>query len=59
VTSNQNIVDEVSEEVLNATGIKGFVTGEDGAPTDINLIPASPPEDAAAWRAAWTEVKAG
>jgi spermidine/putrescine transport system substrate-binding protein len=59
VTSNSNIVDEVSEEVLNATGIKGFVTGEAGAPTTVNLIPASPPEDAAAWRAAWTEVKAG
>ncbi len=59
VTSNSNIVDEVSEDVLNATGIKGFVTGADGAPSTVNLIPASPPEDAAAWRAAWTEVKAG
>lgn len=59
VTSNSNIVDEVSQEVLDATGISGFVTGEEGAPTDVNLIPASPPEDAAAWRAAWTEVKAG
>jgi spermidine/putrescine transport system substrate-binding protein len=59
VTSNSKIVDEVSQDVLDATGISGFVTGEDGAPTEVNLIPASPPEDAAAWRAAWTEVKAG
>jgi spermidine/putrescine transport system substrate-binding protein len=59
VTSNSGIVNEVSEEVLNSTGIKGFVTGEDGAPSEINLIPASPPENGEAWRAAWTEVKAG
>jgi spermidine/putrescine-binding protein len=59
VTSNSKIVDEVSQDVLDSTGIQGFVTGEDGAPSTVNLIPASPPEDAAAWRAAWTEVKAG
>ncbi len=58
VTSNSKIVDEVSEDVLNATGIMRFVTGADGAPADVNLIPASPPEDSEAWRAAWTEVKA-
>ena len=59
VTSNSKIIDEVSQDVLDSTGIQGFVTGEDGAPSTVNLIPASPPEDAAAWRAAWTEVKAG
>jgi spermidine/putrescine transport system substrate-binding protein len=59
VTSNSNIVNEVSQEVLDATGISGFVTGEGGSGTEINLIPASPPEDPTAWRAAWTEVKAG
>ncbi len=59
VTSNSKIVDEVPQEVLDATGISGFVTGEEGAPSEVNLIPASPPEDPSAWRAAWTEVKAG
>lgn len=59
VTSNSKIVDEVPQDVLDATGISGFVTGEDGAPSEVNLIPASPPEDPSAWRAAWTEVKAG
>jgi spermidine/putrescine transport system substrate-binding protein len=59
VTSNSEIVNEVSQDVLDATGISGFVTGEDGAPSEVNLIPASPPEDPTAWRAAWTEVKAG
>jgi len=57
VTSNQNIVNEVSSEVLDATGISGFVTG--GEASELNLIPASPPENRAAWVAAWTEVKAG
>ena len=56
---NKEDAEEVSQDVLDSTGISGFVTGEDGAPTTVNLIPASPPEDAAAWRAAWTEVKAG
>jgi spermidine/putrescine transport system substrate-binding protein len=58
VTSNQNIVNEVPDDVLDATGISGFVTsGEDTG--NLNLIPASPPENRAAWVAAWTEVKAG
>jgi spermidine/putrescine-binding protein len=56
VTSNQDIVDEVPQEVLDATGISGFVTA--GESSDLNLIPASPPEDRSAWVAAWTEVKA-
>jgi len=60
VTSNMTIVDEVPQEVLDATGISGFVTaGSAAAAGSLNLIPASPPEDRAAWVAAWTEVKAG
>lgn len=58
VTSNQNIVNEITPEVLDASGISRFVTaGEDIE--GLNLIPASPPENKAAWTAAWTEVKAG
>jgi len=56
VTSNMGIVDLVSDDVLNATGISGFVTA--GEASDVNLIPASPPEDRQAWTQAWTEVKA-
>jgi spermidine/putrescine-binding protein len=56
VTSNMGIVDVVSDEVLDATGISGFVTA--GEASDVNLIPASPPEDRQAWVQAWTEVKA-
>ena len=56
VTSNMGIVDLVSEEVLNATGISGFVTAGEG--TSVNLIPASPPADRQSWVQAWTEVKA-
>jgi spermidine/putrescine-binding protein len=59
VTSNSNIVNEVSQEVLDASGIAGFVTGEGGAPADVHVIPVNPPEDPTAWREAWTEVKAG
>jgi spermidine/putrescine transport system substrate-binding protein len=59
VTSNMNIVDEVPQEVLDATGISAFVTGGSADSGELNLIPASPPEDRAAWVAAWTEVKAG
>jgi spermidine/putrescine transport system substrate-binding protein len=59
VTSNSGIVDEVSQDVLDATGISAFVTSGEGEPADVNLIPASPPDDPSAWRAAWTEVKAG
>ena len=59
VTSNMDIVNEVPQDVLDATGISGFVTGGEGDTGGLNLIPASPPEDRAAWVAAWTEVKAG
>jgi spermidine/putrescine-binding protein len=58
VTSNSGIVDVVSKDVLDATGISAFVTGGDAATSDLNLIPASPPENRAAWVDAWTEVKA-
>ena len=42
VTSNSKIVDEVSQDVLDSTGISGFVTGEDGAPTDRQPHPGEP-----------------
>jgi spermidine/putrescine transport system substrate-binding protein len=58
VTSNMNIANEVPQEVLDATGISGFVTGGSSDSGELNLIPASPPEDRSAWVAAWTEVKA-
>jgi hypothetical protein len=59
VTSNSKIVDNVPQDVLDASGLSGFVGGATGGSSDVNLIPASPPEDPSAWRAAWTEVKAG
>jgi spermidine/putrescine transport system substrate-binding protein len=53
-TSNMGIVDEVSKDIVDAAGLLAFQEGD----TSVNAIPASPPEDAEAWRAAWTEVKA-
>jgi spermidine/putrescine transport system substrate-binding protein len=58
VTSNSKIVDNVPQSVLDDSGLSAFV-GSAGGGSDVNLIPASPPEDPSAWRAAWTEVKAG
>ena len=59
VTSNSKIVDAVPQGVLDASGLSGFVGGGSGGSSEVNLIPASPPDDPSAWRAAWTEVKAG
>jgi len=58
VTSNSRIVDNVPQKVLDDSGLSAFVGAANGG-SEVNLIPASPPEDPSAWRAAWTEVKAG
>ena len=51
LTSNQGIIDAVPQEVVEEASLDSLFTLE-------NAIPASPPEDRAAWVAAWTEVKA-
>lgn len=51
LTSNQGIIDAVPAEVVEEASLDSLFTLE-------NAIPASPPEDRAAWVAAWTEVKA-
>ena len=51
LTSNQGIIDAVTPEVREEAALDSLFTLD-------NAIPASPPEDRAAWVAAWTEVKA-
>jgi spermidine/putrescine-binding protein len=51
LTSNQGIIDAVPEKVVEEASLDSLFTLE-------NAIPASPPDDRAAWVAAWTEVKA-
>jgi spermidine/putrescine-binding protein len=52
LTSNMGIIDAVPEKVVEEASLDSLFTLE-------NAIPASPPDDRAAWVAAWTEVKAG
>lgn len=51
LTSNQGIIDAVPQAVVEEASLDSLFTLE-------NAIPASPPDDRAAWIAAWTEVKA-
>jgi spermidine/putrescine-binding protein len=51
LTSNQGIIDAVPKKVVEEAALDSLFTLE-------NAIPASPPDDRAAWIAAWTEVKA-
>ncbi len=51
LTSNQGILDAVPPEVVEEAALDSLFNSE-------NAIPASPPDDRAAWVAAWTEVKA-
>ena len=51
LTSNQGIIDAVPQKVVEEASLDSLFTLE-------NAIPASPPDDRAAWVAAWTEVKA-
>jgi spermidine/putrescine-binding protein len=51
LTSNQGIIEAVPPEVREEAALDSLFTLD-------NAIPASPPEDRAAWIAAWTEVKA-
>ncbi|MEX2274659.1 MAG: extracellular solute-binding protein [Actinomycetota bacterium] len=52
LTSNQGIIDAVPPEVVEEASLDSLYDLE-------NALPASPPDDPSAWRAAWTEVKAG
>jgi spermidine/putrescine transport system substrate-binding protein len=52
LTSNQGIIDAVPPKIVEEAALDSLFTLE-------NAIPASPPDDRAAWIAAWTEVKAG
>ena len=51
LTSNQGIIEAVPPKVVEEASLDSLFTLE-------NAIPASPPDDRAAWVAAWTEVKA-
>jgi spermidine/putrescine transport system substrate-binding protein len=51
LTSNRGIIDAVPQKVVEEASLDSLFTLE-------NAIPASPPDDRAAWVAAWTEVKA-
>jgi spermidine/putrescine transport system substrate-binding protein len=51
LTSNQGILDAVPPKVVKEAALDSLFNSE-------NAIPASPPDDRAAWVAAWTEVKA-
>lgn len=51
LTSNQGILEAVPAEVVEEAALDSLFNSE-------NAIPASPPDDRAAWVAAWTEVKA-
>jgi spermidine/putrescine-binding protein len=51
LTSNTGIIDAVPQKVVEEASLDSLFTLE-------NAIPASPPDDRAAWIAAWTEVKA-
>lgn len=51
LTSNQGIIDAVPKKVVESAALDSLFTLD-------NAIPASPPDDRAAWIAAWTEVKA-
>ncbi|MGH2540022.1 MAG: ABC transporter substrate-binding protein [Actinomycetota bacterium] len=51
LTSNQGIIDAVPQKVVEEAALDSLFTLD-------NAIPASPPDDRAAWIAAWTEVKA-
>ena len=51
LTSNQGIIDAVPAKIVEQASLDSLFTLE-------NAIPASPPDDRAAWVAAWTEVKA-
>jgi len=51
LTSNVGIIDAVPQKVVEEASLDSLFTLE-------NAIPASPPDDRAAWVAAWTEVKA-
>jgi len=52
LTSNQGIIDAVPPKIVEEASLDSLFTLD-------NAIPASPPDDRAAWVAAWTEVKAG
>jgi spermidine/putrescine-binding protein len=51
LTSNQGILEAVPAEVVEEAALDSLFESD-------NAIPASPPDDRAAWVAAWTEVKA-
>jgi spermidine/putrescine-binding protein len=51
LTSNQGIIDAVPKKVVQEAALESLYSLD-------NAIPASPPDDRAAWIAAWTEVKA-
>jgi spermidine/putrescine transport system substrate-binding protein len=54
LTSNQGILEAVPQEVVDAASLDAFA----GTAEDVNLLPASPPENREEWVAAWIEVKA-
>jgi spermidine/putrescine transport system substrate-binding protein len=54
LTSNQGILEAVPQEVVDAASLDAFA----GTADDVNLLPASPPENREEWVAAWIEVKA-
>ncbi len=51
LTSNEGILDAVPPKVVKEAALDSLYNSD-------NAIPASPPDDRAAWVAAWTEVKA-